>query len=333
MNLKNKLLVPLFLLGILCSGCDSFIYDDFEDCSQGVYLKFYSMTPCAEDSTFIGNVSSLTVFAFDETNTLIRTVTKENVNLSSDYELLMPVSDGYFSFIAWAGVDSRFEQSAFKIGSTTKDAVMASLNSKEKLAADLNGAHVWQGQSDDAVFLPDPDEFGEVYKHTAVNLREKTNRVKVIVEFDSSVTELTPKDLTVSLTAANGTFLIDGSMPLNNPILTYPLLNTAYTDNRVAWDFTLLELLTGYHNKLTITYPKTGEKVFDGDLLASILLNTLEGGVNLACENDFTVKFLVKDYCAECGANSIDPKLNNAFTCAVYVNDWLVHSYDTELGL
>lgn len=326
MNLKNKLLVPLCLLVTLCGGCDSFIYDDFKDCPQGVYLKFYSMTPCAEDSTFIGNVSSLTVFAFDETNNLIHTVTKENVNLTSDYELLVPVSDGYFSFIAWAGVDARFEQSAFKSGNTTKQAVMASIKAKEDLAADLNGAHIWQGESD-AVFLPDPNEFGEVYKYTTVNLREKTNRVRVIVEFDSSVTALTPKDLTVSLTAANGTFRIDGSMPLDNPILTYPLQNTTYTDNRVAWDFTLLELLTGYHNKLTITYPATGDKVFDGDLLASILLNTIDGGINLACENDFTVKFLVKDYCSECGMQK------TAFTCAVYVNDWLVHSYDTELGI
>lgn len=331
MNLKNKIWIPLFVLGTILLGCDTLIYDELDDCPQGVYVKFYSMTPCAEDTTFIGNVSSITVFAFDENEKLVTTVTKEQVDLRSDYELLLPVADGYFTFIGWAGVNHHFVRSSFVEGTTTKKDVMFKIQSENNFFADLTDTRVWQGQSS-PVFLPNPNEFGEVFKQTAINLNEQTNRVKVVVEFDESVTELTPKDLTIAMASANGTINIDGSMPLNSQQLFYPVQHTTYADRSVAWDFTLLELVAGYSNRLTITYPKTGAKVFDGDLIAGILLNTVAGGVNIACQNDFTVKFLVKDYCASCGPeHPTDPE--TYFSCAVYVNDWLVHSYDTELEL
>ena len=88
----------------------------------------------------------------------------------------------------------------------------------------------------------------------------------------------------------------------------------------------MLALKTGYSNKLNITYTGNDkeETVFDGDLIASILLRAVDKGVNLDCENDFTVKFLIKDYCAECWTH---------FSCSIYVNDWLVHSYSTDFEI
>lgn len=320
--LRIKIFMVILTLGAFLWGCDSLIYDDLSDCPQGVYVKFFAMTPCDVDSTFIGDVTSLTVFAFDDKGKLVSTVNRQNVDLNRNFELLIPVSNGNFTFIAWTGVDDKFVRNTFSSGVTTKKDVMLAIKSSEKNAVALtNAQRIWQGESA-SVFLPDPKESGSLYKHTAINLQELTNRVKVIVEFDASITALTPRDLNVAVSSANGTINIDGSMPLNSPILSYPIQNTKYTENTVAWDFSLLELATGYHNNLTITYPKTGQQVFSGDLIGSILLNTVSGGINLNCGNDFTIKFVLKDYCAECGTN---------FSCAVYVNDWLVHSYSTEL--
>ena len=326
MNFKSKILIALFALGTILGSCDSLIYDDFKDCPQGVYVKFYSMTPCEVDSTFIGNVSSLTVFAFDENGRLVASVSEKNVVLSKDFEVLVPVSDGNYSFVAWTGIDDKFTTSEFSRGVTTKKDVLLRIRSTNSAATQIANTHIWHGESP-VVFLPDPDLYGTVYKHTAVNLKELTNRVKVVVEFEPSVTKsVTPKDLAVAVSSANGTVLIDATMPLNSPILNFAPLNTTYTTNSVTWDFALLNLMTGYHNKLTITYPEAKQNVFDGDLLASILLNPIEGGINLDCENDFTVRFVVKDYCAQC-------QTETHFICAVYVNDWMVHSYSTELGI
>lgn len=314
--------MTLFALGTILWSCDSLIYDNLTDCPQGVYVKFYSMTPCSVDSTFIGSVSSLTVFAFDEDEKLVTWLTANNVTIDRDYEVLVPVSDGYYSFIAWAGIDENFITSSFKQGETTKKDLMLTLRSTGNTAPDLRNTRLWQGESA-PVFLPDPAEYGSVYKQASINMTELTNRVKVIVEFDNSITRITPQDLSVVVASANGELNINGSMPVGSPQLIYPLLNTQYDGNKsVSWDFALLDLQTGYKNNLLITYVAEGKQLFNGDLIASILLNTIGDGINLKCEHDFTIKFVVKDYCATCLTH---------FSCVVYVNDWIVHSYSTEL--
>lgn len=57
--------------------------------------------------------------------------------------------------------------------------------------------------------------------------------------------------------------------------------------------------VTGHHNNLKVTYQTKDkvETVFDGDLIAALLLKAVAGGVNMNCENDFTIKFVIKDYC------------------------------------
>ena len=63
------------------------------------------------------------------------------------------------------------------------------------------------------------------------------------------------------------------------------------------------------------------DKSSQGDLLGTVLLKN--DNVNLACDNDFNVKFVIKDKCLNCGT----------YICwAIYVNDWQIHSYETELG-
>jgi len=313
-------------LGTIFWGCDSLLFDDLADCSQGVYVKFYSMTPCASDSTFIGSVPSLTVFAFDENDKLVTSISQQNATLDHDFKVLIPVSNGNFTFVAWAGIDNNFTVSSFTYGTTTKKDVMLKLNASSNIAANLNGTHIWQGESP-TVFMPDPAEYGTFYKHTAVNLREVTNRVKIIVEFDKATMKFyDPTELHVDVTSANGTSHIDGSMSLNETTLTYPA-TPVYGENLAAWNYTMMDLKTGYNNKIHISYTgnkEEGETVFYGDLIASILLRAVEKGVNMDCENDFTVKFLIKDYCVECWTH---------FSCSVYVNDWLVHSYSTEIGI
>ena len=325
-NFRNKILITLFALGTIFWGCDSLLFDDLADCSQGVYVKFYSKTPCASDSTFIGSVPSLTVFAFDENDKLVTSISKQNVTLDHNFKLLIPVSNGNFTFIAWAGMNSNFVVSRFTNGTTTKKDVMLKLNTSSNIAPNLNDTHIWQGESS-VVFMPDPAKHGTLYKYTSINLQEVTNRVKIIIEFDkATMKSYNPKALQLEVSSANGTSHIDGSMPLNEATAIYSS-TPVYGENTATWDYTLMDLKTGYNNKLHINYTgnkEEGETVFNGDLIASILLRAVDKGVNMDCENDFTVKFLIKDYCVECWSH---------FSCSVYVNDWLVHSYSTEIGL
>jgi hypothetical protein len=112
-----------------------------------------------------------------------------------------------------------------------------------------------------------------------------------------------PEKLHVTVSSADGTLLIDGTMPLNQNALVYPFSSSVIEDNIGIWNYNLLDLKTGYDNKLNIYYTGNkpeGETVFNGDLIAMILLAAQDGKVNLDCDNDYTVKVLIKDYCVEC---------------------------------
>lgn len=39
------------------------------------------------------------------------------------------------------------------------------------------------------VHLPNPAEVGTLYKHTAINMKELTNRINVLIEFDKADNE------------------------------------------------------------------------------------------------------------------------------------------------
>ena len=324
MNLQNKILMTLFALGVISGSCDSLIYDNLEHCPQGVFVKFYSMTPCDVDSTYVGSVPFLTVFAFDNNDVLAAQVIQSNVTLSKGYEVLLPVSNGDYTFIAWAGIDNNFTLGAFSQGITTKKDVMLTLKNANNRAANLQNTQIWQGESG-VVNLPDPLVYGTVYKHTSINLLEVTNRIKVIVEIEPNVRGVLLEDLEIDLTSANGVLYINGAMPLNNQALSYPIQNKVLTDNSVSWDFTLMDLVKGYKNNVVITNKKTGNELFNGEIIENILLNTINGAINLDCENDFVIKFIIKDDCPDC-----EPETN--FSVSISVNGWQVHSYETTPG-
>lgn len=54
-------------------------------------------------------------------------VSEANVTLSRDYELLVPVSNGNYTFVAWAGINDNFVKQRFVIGEMTKKDVMITL--------------------------------------------------------------------------------------------------------------------------------------------------------------------------------------------------------------
>jgi hypothetical protein len=246
----------------------------------------------------------------------------------------MPVSDGDFTFVAWAGINEKFTTGSFVNGTTTKNDVMLTLKSVSGIAENLTGTRLWQGESP-VISLPDPDKEGSVYRYTAINAKEITNRVTVKVELDENTLMedgILPQDFTVGVTSADGTVNINGSMPLGSTALNYPALNAHYYNsgeisdtqkiNSVSWDFATMDLKTGYNNVLTLNYVKGNKTVFSGDLIGSILLlYEKQTNINMACQHDFVIKFILTDCCA------------SHISCDIFVNNWLVHSYETQLGM
>lgn len=320
MNLLRNTIKIVLILSVFFTSCDRLLYDDLSECEQGVYVSFYTKTPCVLDSSFVGNVSSLHIFAFDENDLLVTTQELQNVTLDKEFKTLIPLNQGDYSFIAWTNLAPRsFQVNPFINGKTSKKDVLFSLKVEQDRAFNLSDKKIGQGESK-KVHIPNAEKYGSIYKDVAINLREVTNRVTIQVEIDESIKNTIPQDFLIDVRSANGTMLIDGSMPLNNAILNYPG-TTTYTQRTITTKFTTLDLALGYNNELVITNRNTEEIVYRGDLIGSILLNTIGSNINLACDNDFYINLKLRDKCADCGTY---------YACDIFVNGWEVHSYDIE---
>uniref|UniRef100_A0AB33JHW3 FimB/Mfa2 family fimbrial subunit n=2 Tax=unclassified Prevotella TaxID=2638335 RepID=A0AB33JHW3_9BACT len=319
----SKILLAIFTL-VTIVGCDSLIYDDNKDCPQGVYVSFYSKTPC-EETAIYPTVDHLEVFAFDENGILAGMQQVDNPKLAADYELYMPLPEGNYTFVAWTGLDkARLDRTNLQVGTTKKSDLMFSIKEKAGFA-DANpvpGFKIYQGESD-KVYLPSSKDNGTVERHTKINLLEQTNRINVSIE---GLKE--PSNFEVRIYSANGSMNTDGNIVMNKSVIQYPGIATANAkQQQLQTKFNTLKLKTGYKNTLEV-YDKFQKKViFRADLVGSILLSKSDNhdtNINLDCTHDFDIKLYVRDVC-ECGEYTF-------ISCEVNLIKWSIHSYNIGLG-
>lgn len=311
--------LPLIMV---LSSCDSLIFDDLSNCPQGVYVSFYSKTECAQDSSYPGVVQDLYLFAFDSKDQLVAVDARHNPNLSKDYELLMYLKPGYYTFVAWAGnLDKNvFDLSDLRINKSTKQDVYMTLKSKGATLLNVGNRKVWSGVSPVAELKSLKEKGAVDFIHTSVNLLEQTNRINVEVELHESVLkDVKPQDFRVEVGSSNYSLNLNGSIRSNLPQLAY-LSTNEFTANKLISKFVMLPLEYGRNNEITIVNQKDGKVVWNGDLIGSILLKN--PNINLNCLHDFNIKFVIKDKCLDC----------HSYVCwAIYIDDWQIHSYQTDL--
>lgn len=319
----SKILLAIFTL-VTIVGCDSLIYDDNKDCPQGVYVSFYSKTPCEEEAIY-PSVEHLEVFAFDKNGILAGMQEVDNPKLSADYEIYMPLPEGQYTFVAWTGLDkNRLDLSNLQVGTTKKSDLLFSIKEKAGFA-DANpvpGFKIYQGVSEE-VYLPSSDDNGTVERHTKINLLEQTNRINVTI-----VGLKEPSNFEVRVYSANGSMNADGDIAMNKNVIQYPGIATANAkDQQLVSQFNTLKLKTGYKNTLEV-YDKFQQKViFRADLVGSILLSKSDNhdtNINLDCTHDFNIKLFVRDVC-DCGDYTF-------ISCEVNLIKWDIHSYNIGLG-
>jgi|CZCA01.1.fsa_nt_gi hypothetical protein len=311
MNLQSKIAaILLFVLGMITyEGCDSLIYEDMSDCPQGVYVKFYSKTPCDVDSLYPVDIKDLRIYVFDANDVFVTEYAVTNVTLSKNYEYYIPITPhGLYSFVAWSGINERYTMKPLQPGKTTKDEALLQLKRSAEIAENLEGTKLYMGTSP-SVLLPDPQEYGSYYAHTAVNMLELTNRVQVIVEGFAH-----PEDYTVYLSIRNGDYTVKGNIILGGNLKYFPS-EISYEDNLLTANFTTLKLETGFDDWLYLQ-TKSGETVFyREDFLGTILMQNPE--INLNCDHDFVIRFKVKE------------DEGTYVVVGVWVNDWQIHTYPT----
>ena len=349
MNLPNKLTGVFFTLGLgfLLSGCESMFHDDLDNCPQAVYVKLYNTT-CKADSIGLNTQSNVHLLAFDEDNKLAASTELKDIDLGNKQkgftEVRLPIKsdtpdqDRVYNIYAWTGVNGKFSAEA-KIGDK-KDQVFASLRSgAESQYVNLGSDRVYFGQAGRSVVLKNPAKNGSQEDHIAVPVGELTYRLNVSVVLDKSMlgrkNPPSIREFGLQINSGNGTYNYDGTHAINSAINGYqPNGPVVYNDTALVAKYTVMDLQTGLGSQVRISHSKNGQTRdvempidIQHDLIAAILAYASKPenkfSFNLNCEHDIDLKFLIKDKCDGCGQ----------YMCAgVFINDWLVHTFETELG-
>lgn len=271
------------------------------------------MTPCSVDSTFLGDVAQLYVFAFNENDVLVSTTSQKNVPLNKEYRLFIPITQhGIYSFIAWSGIRTdKFDMQSLVIGQTTKKDLLFKIRQSSDNTADINGVKIYMGQSH-YVKMPDPKEVGSFYEYVSLNLLEITNRLHVNVEGLSN-----PDDYQVEVGSGNGSYTIEGNV-LKGSQISY--MGNSKSENGVLLSsFTMLKLITDPQSYLIIRDKRNGKILIqEKDILNALILKS--ANVNMDCDNDFSVRFVINN-----------DNTGTHLSFSVYVNNWHIHSYGVDL--
>jgi hypothetical protein len=289
------------------------VYDSREDCPQGIHVEAYSRTDCDVDTRYPAAITGLNFYLFDEQNRLVSTTNRRTAT-RADFTHTLDATNGLYTVVVCSDIDDRlFETATLNGGKAVigKEDLMLRLRHQAGIAPSLGDTRIYYGESA-AVHLPDPAEYGSVFRTTRVNLQEQTNRITV------SVAGLARAEgYEVAIETLGGAMNYEGKVQQSER-MEYPA--TAQVARGVLTSsFTTMALTTGFKTMLVIRDKQTRAEIYRGDLLGTLLLKNPE--VNLACDHDFHIEFTAADRC-DCGTYTM---------MEIRVNDWLVHSYDTNL--
>jgi len=305
---KPILFVSIIILSLL-TGC---IRDDHGDCVQGINIRFYFKTPCQLDTVYPEGIKDITLCIFDKNDVLIYYSQSEDVKLQKDYMQTVEIASGLYTVVAWSGLDNNlYDPSPLVSGTTKKNDLMFRLRRTAETATNIEGNKVYVGQSP-AVYVSQASGSESLFERATVNLQEITNRISISVEGLDN-----PQNYIIDIESNNGSMNIDGSIAYDD-FIDY-ISESVVKDRTLETTITLLKLDTSNSSTLVIKSRSDGTEVYRESLLGTLLLKN--PNVNLACDHDFTIKFTAKDQC-NCGTYTI---------MEIWVNNWLVHSYDTEM--
>lgn len=311
MNFRNNFIfiLSLVVFVILFGGC---IKDDYADCSQGIRVTFYSRTPCQAEATYPEQIKDISLFVFDKDEVLVSYKQLNVAKLQSNFSQVIETESGMHSVVAWAGLTPElYDIVNPEIGVTQKQTLLFRLKRIAQIGLSIDNTRVYCGESA-FVYVADAEDEGSVYQDVSVNMQEVTNRLDVTVEGLPNV-----QDYEVTIESNNGAMNVDGSLAKDDLITHTSMLTDESGVLRAR--FTLLKLAVGYNHTIVIRDKLHDKELYRASLLGTLLLKN--PSVNLDCDHDFLIQFTTKDQC-DCGTYTI---------MEIWVNNWLVHSYETEM--
>lgn len=318
-------LLPILFLG----GCQSLLHDQLKECPREIEVSLYTQTDCDAARTYPSDVKSVLLIAYNEKGEAVATQTHEGP-ISAETKVRMTVPAGESVRVAaWSGLYKDY----FAL---TPNAKLSEQFVQLKAGQDLKDQRIRQGISREVALKPLNEEGANEVTSVEVNLLELTNRIKVhIIGLED------PDKISVEVVSANDRYSAEGKMLGNNEATPYPYPTTITTkantfvgpvepgcepgyDGELTAELTTLLLRSGHNSWVTMRKAGQEHPFFRSNLIGLLMSAAKDGAdINLYCDHDFTVELKVR----RC------PNCSEGYQVAwVKINNWQVHSYDTELA-
>ncbi|MCI6153930.1 MAG: FimB/Mfa2 family fimbrial subunit [Bacteroidales bacterium] len=304
-------LIPLLLLALVATSCDSLIYERGDDCPTLLRFAPYVQTPCMEDPDYPQGVDVVTIAVYSPKGQLLTYKTFDGVQLSPETVLEVSVAercDSYRCYL-WAGA----------------------LNADYALKPDLSSLPA----ADGAILSLIPTSPGRMDDkcphrlfHASVDLPNvKVHRAGISTVLTSTplLTEYTndfivrtqglnPKmPARIEIRDHNARYDLTGTIAEPRELFTYAASLDAGASEREAMLRTLrLDDITT-HPKLVLVRPDTGEELMNFDLKKDLLAKLPH--FKPECDHLYTV----------------DLRFSPSMSVEISINGWVVHSYSITL--
>lgn len=270
----------LYLITVifLSAGC---LRENHSGCPNGLLLKFYyaAANGLPLESGF-PETDRISVFIFDAEGFFVSEKQVSNVELNH-YTLALPLYEGEYRFVAWAGVTDSYQLTACVPGETRLRDFILTVKKDAGNNILTPPPLLYQGQHANV----NPYETPEI----TIGLQRITNTIRVIVHTtDPDVHPL------ASIEDNNGSYNHQGEI-INGDKVNYFPLYSRLPDEPGTWiaDFNVMRLHPGSEARLKISSGGSGRQ-YD-EKLVSDLLNA-NPYIDFDSDHDFTIEITFDEY-------------------------------------
>ncbi len=213
------------ICGLLSASCDGSIYDDEGDCSVTYRVAFRYDRNMKWADAFANEVTSVHLYAFDESGTLVWQRSERGDLLKADgYAMVLDIPAGRYRLLAWCGLENDgTQQESFsvpeaRVGETRISELQCRMDRRYNATgaySDTRLFPLYHGMRD--VTLPVDNDGGD-YTCT-MNLTKDTNHVRVILQ-QLSGKPVDKEDFTFRIEEENGLMNYDNAL-LPDEMITY----------------------------------------------------------------------------------------------------------------
>ncbi len=308
----------ILLLNFIIIGCKGLLFDDLSDCPQGVFLKIYSQAKSCEKEVVYRDFKKVSVFVFDEAGTFVDLHSFDSYNGKEQKEIFVPIKkDGKYELLVWTNLDSPLILKELKKGLTKKKDLFLSL-AKSENTKDLLGKEIFATPLGESIHIEVGARVVRLI-HTSINVCEITNRINIRV---TGLDDPSRYEALLYLDNANYNFLteIQSEKPREYRTDQKIVPNEKFPNEKdIFTQITTLKIDGLKEGDLILRGADKKEVVFKENLIQEIKKALKKENLNFACQNDYDL--VIK----------MDKGPKGYYAVSVWVNGWLVHSYDIEL--